>query len=106
MGVRVGVRVGFSTERSNGRGHNHASSQVASLHVRCARGSRNPVRPPVLIHNHSASQSEPASVIEQTVKYVVAIGNGRPAHPECIADAGLPLLGGFGDGGRAPDGTH
>jgi len=78
----------------------------ASLHARGARRSRDPVRAPVLIHNHTASLSEPASVIQQTVKYVVAIGNGRPAHPEGIADAGLPLLSGFGDGRRAQDCSH
>jgi hypothetical protein len=55
------------------------------------------VRAPILIHNQAASLTEPAPVTQQTVKDVVTIGNGRPAHPERIADAGLPFLGRFGD---------
>ncbi len=65
------------------------------------RQSSHAVGPPVLIHDGAAIGVELAPVVEQAMKYVVAIGNRRPAHPEGIADAGLTLLRCFGARDRA-----
>jgi hypothetical protein len=56
------------------------------------------VRTPVLIHDDAAGRIEPAPVVQETVKHLVAVWYGRPADPERIADAGLPLFRRFGDG--------
>ena len=56
------------------------------------------MRAPVLIHDDAAGRIEPAPVVQETVKHLIAVRYGRPADPECIADAGLPLFRCFGDG--------
>jgi hypothetical protein len=63
-----------------------------------ARGPREPVRTPVLIHDDPAGRIEPAPVVQETVKHLIAVRYGRPADPERIADAGLPLFCCFSDG--------
>ena len=73
--------------------------QVArSLHSRGAGGSCEPVRTPILIHNDTTGGIEPASVVQQAMKNLVAVRNGRPANPEGVANAGLPLVRRFRDG--------
>jgi hypothetical protein len=63
-----------------------------------ARGSCEPVRTPILIHNDTTGRIESISVVQQAMKDLVAIRNSRPANPERIANAGLSLFGGFRDG--------
>ena len=56
------------------------------------------MRTPVLIHDDTAGRIEPAPVVQETVKNLIAVRYGRPADPERIADAGLPLFRRFSDG--------
>jgi len=63
-----------------------------------ARGSREPVRMPVLIHHDATGRIESISIVQQAVKDLVAIGDSGPANPESIANAGLPLFRSFRNG--------
>jgi hypothetical protein len=53
------------------------------------------------VQNGPTIIADAALIRQQALEYVVAAGNGRPAHPERIAYACLPLFRRFGDGGRA-----
>lgn len=63
-----------------------------------ARGSREPVRMPILIHHDATGRIESISIVQQAVKDLVAIGDSGPANPERIANAGLPLFRSFRNG--------
>jgi len=69
-----------------------------SLDSSGARGSREPVRMPVLIHHDATGRIESISIVQQAVKDLVAIGDSGPANPERIANAGLPLFRSFRNG--------
>jgi hypothetical protein len=56
------------------------------------------MRTPILIHNDTTGGIKPISIVQQTMKDLVAIRNSRPANPERIANAGLSLVRGFRDG--------
>jgi hypothetical protein len=79
---------------------------MISFHARAPTEPCDPVRAHILNHNGVAGETKLIPVLQQTDKYFVAIRNGRPAHPECIADTGVSLLGRFGDSRRAQEGTR
>jgi hypothetical protein len=79
------------------------TERASSLHASGTHRSCDSVGAPILIHYGAASIIKSAPVPHQTEKHFVAIRNGRPAHPECIADTGLSLLGSFGDSSRAQE---
>lgn len=62
--------------------------------------------PPILIHHGSTGDAEPVPVVQQTVKHVIAIWDGRPADAESIADTGRTFLGRFCDGAGAKKSRH
>jgi len=66
-------------------------------------GSRDfvPVRPRVFGYHLAAVRVEPVSVFHQALKNIVAVRNGGPANPECVASAGLSLFRCFSRSGPA-----
>lgn len=62
----------------------------------CAAGPRDSVLSPILIHDDATGRIEARPVVHQTMKDRVSVRNGRPADPERIAHAGLPLAPGLG----------
>jgi hypothetical protein len=62
----------------------------------CAAGPRDSVLSPILIHDDATGRIEARPVVHQTMKDRVSVRNGRPADPERIAHAGLPLARGLG----------
>ncbi|MGB7771492.1 MAG: hypothetical protein WBL43_06545, partial [Pseudolabrys sp.] len=61
-----------------------------------AAGPRDSVLSPILIHDDATGRIEARPVVHQTMKDRVSVTNGRPADPERIAHAGLPLARGLG----------
>ena len=81
-------------------------TEMISFHARAPMGPCDPVRAHILNHNGAAGRIKLTPVLQQTDKHFVAIWNSTPAHPECIADTGVSLLGRFGNSRRAQEGTR